>query len=688
MASLITPAFSDGPADNQADQVRPIPPPGIKIEPAVIESLRRRCEAIRSDWRSLSIAGKTGGGDFQSPSPETATESRRHLESEVLVLPRAVEMAIEFNQFYHVREADWAAKLLGEAERRIDVVRGGGDWAAVMGIRDGSSQRELIGGYRSRIDGSLQPYSVIIPQGLGQNDVRPRRLDVWFHGRGETQSEVAFLAKQSELVGKFHPGQSFTPSDTIVLHPYGRYCNAFRFAGEIDVLEALAHVQSRLPVDGDRISVRGFSMGGAGCWQFATRYADRWFAANPGAGFSETAEFLRTFQGENVRETMPLFQQTLWQLYDNPPLAVNLTNCPLVAYSGAIDRQKQAADAMETALRELDIDMVHVIGPETGHSIHPQSRIEIERRMDSLSRVADNATPRRVRFATPTLRYHQMHWIDIQGLEQHWKMANIDARIIRDDTIEVQANNVTRLSLRFEPGRWPGKKSGEVLIQIGGQTLNGPLVRSDRSWQAHLQRDQDHWSLVEAFAPAGLVKRPGLQGPIDDALMDSFLFVLPSGKSNDPVVQKWIEDESHHAMDQWQRHFRGDIRAVQDEEVDPAMMESNHLILFGDYQSNTLIKRLIDLMPIRWDGETIQIGDHSVPSAGHVAAMIYPNPVSPNRYVVLNSGFTYREYDYLNNARQTPKLPDWALIDVRGGATTQLPGVLSAVGFFDETWLP
>ena len=41
--------------------------------------------------------------------------------------------------------------------------------------------------------------------------------------------------------------------------------------------------------------------------------------------------------------------------------------------------------------------------------------------------------------------------------------------------------------------------------------------------------------------------------------------------------------------------------------------------------------------------------------------LIYPNPLNPKQYVVLNSGFTFREYDYLNNARQVPKLPDWAV---------------------------
>ena len=42
--------------------------------------------------------------------------------------------------------------------------------------------------------------------------------------------------------------------------------------------------------------------------------------------------------------------------------------------------------------------------------------------------------------------------------------------------------------------------------------------------------------------------------------------------------------------------------------------------------------------------------------------------------MVLNSGFTFREYDYLNNARQIPKLPDWAIVDITVAAERALPG--------------
>ena len=66
--------------------------------------------------------------------------------------------------------------------------------------------------------------------------------------------------------------------------------------------------------------------------------------------------------------------------------------------------------------------------------------------------------------------------------------------------------------------------------------------------------------------------------------------------------------------------------------------------------------------------------------------LISPNPLTPKKYVVLNSGFTFREYDYLNNARQVPKLPDWAILDVDQPTTSRLPAGIVDAGFFSERW--
>jgi len=52
----------------------------------------------------------------------------------------------------------------------------------------------------------------------------------------------------------------------------------------------------------------------------------------------------------------------------------------------------------------------------------------------------------------------------------------------------------------------------------------------------------------------------------------------------------------------------------------------------------------------------------------------------------LNSGFTFREYDYLSNARQTPKLPDYAIIDLDVPVSSRSPGGVREAGFFGENW--
>jgi hypothetical protein len=42
----------------------------------------------------------------------------------------------------------------------------------------------------------------------------------------------------------------------------GRYCNASKLAGEVDLFEALDAVKRQYQIDENRIVIRGFSMGG------------------------------------------------------------------------------------------------------------------------------------------------------------------------------------------------------------------------------------------------------------------------------------------------------------------------------------------------------------------------------------------------------------------------------------------
>jgi hypothetical protein len=162
--------------------------------------------------------------------------------------------------------------------------------------------------------------------------------------------------------------------------------------------------------------------------------------------------------------------------------------------------------------------------------------------------------------------------------------------------------------------------------------------------------------------------------------------VKPTGEPRNKEVDGWVQREMTHAIEHWRKQFRGEARVKNDEAITDADIAAHNLILWGDPTSNKILAKIADKLPIRWGTDTIQLGDKSYPASSHVPVMIYPNPLNPKRYVVLNSGFTFREYDYLNNARQVPKLPDYAIIDIKVPVSSRAPGGIAAAGFFGENW--
>jgi hypothetical protein len=327
---------------------------------------------------------------------------------------------------------------------------------------------------------------------------------------------------------------------------------------------------------------------------------------------------------------------------------------------------------------------VHIIGPQTKHAIHPQSKIEVEDRMNSLARVGRDWQPHDLVFHTCTLRYNRMHWLTVDGLAEHWQPAGVTASLLSGE-IQIEADGITDLTLSFPAGESPLDVQSPVVLVLGEQELEAPAPKSDKSWSVSVHKARGEWRLGKRQG-AGLVKRHGLQGPIDDAFLDSFLFVRPTGKPMHELSGKWAAAEMDRAAEQWRQHFRGIARVKDDTAITPEDIANSNLILWGDPTSNAVFKQIADKLPIHWDEKRIAAGDETFPADKHALIAIYPNPLNPQRYVVLNSGFTYREYAQLNNARQVPMLPDWAVVDLTTPPGSVWPGKIAAADFFDEQW--
>jgi len=336
---------------------------------------------------------------------------------------------------------------------------------------------------------------------------------------------------------------------------------------------------------------------------------------------------------------------------------------------------------MAAAIAAEGLTLEQMIGPKTGHMYEPATRLKLIDRLDELATKGRTSAPKEIRFTTWMLRYNRMYWVEIDGMQKEWERARVNAQI-DGRRITVTTSNVSALHLDWVAGLAPAGPGTKLKLDIDGTSLELPAVRSDLSLNVGLVRTGPKWRI--GARPAGLNKVHGLQGPIDDAFMDSFMIVRPTGPAFTDALGAWEKAQLAYAISEWQGVFRGEPRVKDDTAITTADIAAHNLVLFGDPSSNAVYKRIAAKLPLQWTSQMVTAGAQTFGADVHVPIMIYPNPLNPKRYVVINSGFTF--HDQSNNDLQSPKLPDWAVVNITEPGNRQLPLSVKAQGFFDEQW--
>ncbi|QIF01677.1 prolyl oligopeptidase family serine peptidase [Roseimicrobium sp. ORNL1] len=585
---------------------------------------------------------------------------------------KAVRYALEFNEWYDKTPEDGVKKanaLLAEAKSRIESLRKNETpWLQGSGTK--------VVGFYSRIDGSPQPYGVEVPEGVSLEGGAQIPMWVWLHGRGDTATDLSFV--YGKLTAK-KPGQ-FQPKGAIVIHPFGRYCNGYKSAGETDVLEARDDAKARFNVDPNRVVLAGFSMGGAGAWHLGAHFADQWACVHTGAGFVDVKRYQKL-----TPEKMPSwYEQTLWGVYDVPDYARNFFNVPLISYSGEKDSQRDSAEYMTEVLAKEEYTLKHLIGPGMEHKYEPGVQQEVQTLVEAEMNKGRDPLPRRVVLQYRSGRYAKMFWLEGLEVEKEWDDARIDAIVSQGGVLRVTTKNVR--AFRVDPAIIREAVARPYTISINGQDIifNEKAEIAPKNYYV-TQDDQGRWSINTSPAKAaGTVKAGGTT--IEDAFLDRFIVVLPEKDSYSPKVNAWVKAESQHFLSRWRSLMRGDAIVKRASEITPEDIQSSHLILWGDTRSNPLIAQLLPKTPVRWTADEVVVGTQKGDAETHVLVMGYPNPLAPHRRVVLNSGLTFREAHDRTNSLQNPKLPDWAIIDISTPADAERPGKVVAADFFDEKW--
>jgi hypothetical protein len=588
---------------------------------------------------------------------------------EVEIYLKAAENIVRFAEWYSKDSVKWAQTTLDSGLERARQADGGkAIWRHAPG-------KWVLRAYRSEVDGSIQPYAVLLPPDFGADPKKWWRLDIVLHGRDTSLTESKFITN--------HQGNAPKELDYIQLEPYGRGNNAYRWAGEKDVFDsaiaftnggsgpilATGEVQLR------RVVLRGFSMGGAGAWHIGLHYPFDFCLIGPGAGFTTTHGYVGDLPAK-----LPDYQEKCLHIYDAVDYAENAFNVPIVAYSGEIDPQKAAADNIEKLLKGFKepVRFTHLIAPKLPHTMPKEWQEKAEIEYKKYAQDERDRDPKRIRFVTYTPQFSGRGgwpgtgWVYVDALERTYEKAVLDAT--QDGkTIEIKTTNIRRLELQ----RFPDPE----VVKVDGQTFRG-VKRTDIFNTIALTKFDGRWSLAEEGILSDWkgtpIKRAGQAGPIDMAFKDRFVVVGPTKEGWPSAAQKQF-------VLLWDKYFRGLPQTVEAADYDRSPWR--HLVLFGDPETNPLIARALPKLPITWTKSKLNVNGIDYDPRTHFPVLIYPNPLREKSYIVLNSGHTFREADLKGtNALLYPRLGDWAVIKPKPTAKDPAGYEVVAAGLFDENW--
>ena len=594
---------------------------------------------------------------------------------------KGIVWALDFGPIQKAKDRKLLHTALRRAHERIESIEAGQPpWEEMKG--------RTVRGFISDVDGSTQPYGLVVPASYHPD--RPIRLDIVLHGsrRSTGIAELQFIQSHD---GGDQEDPSPPSVDYIELHPLGRLGeNAYRFEGETDVDEAIAAVCRNYRIDKTRMVLRGSSLGGVGTWQLGLKRPDRFVALGPAAGPVDTHEFANSPWPHFVRlEPLTPWQKTMLHLVDAIDYTANAGMVPVVAVMGDKDPYFSSHILMEKTFEKEGILFNGFVDRGGGHGLSARARQEQLRLLGELAAKGLDRSPKHIRFVTWTLKFSRCHWIEVLGLQQHYQRAEIDARMAEDGSITVtDLKNITRFAIRLGADRAPSSN-----LMVLGQEITVPDGQPDVARTVVVERKNGTWNYQGELRQIMLSgKRPGLQGPIDDAFATPFLCVRGTGEPWNAAVGAWADASLNRFADEWRRHYRGYLPVKNDTDVTEEDVGRCNLILFGDPGSNRWIRDVLPKLPAQWSRERIQLGEERHPAAAHGLQMIAPNPLrgAEDRYVVLNSGHTYHDGELRFSYMVFPRLGDWAIVRVGDnaveGATPKVAETVLKSGFFDEAW--
>ncbi len=519
--------------------------------------------------------------------------------------------------------------------------------------------------YITRNDGSVQPFRVYAPRAVGAAREENRRLPLllFLHGYVPGYTKLDWLSIPDVMA------ESMEELGMLLALPYGRSNTDFLGVGEVDVLRVLEEMRTRYPVDGRRIYLAGYSMGGSGVWTMLSHYPDRFAAAQVWCGRTDWY----TWHAEPMarlglsRETLPRYKRILIDT-DTPLLhADTLRDLPVHAVHARDDLAVKVGHTvrMHERLAPPDGRMRTTLLATGGHFVFSREWADAESYRWMLEHTRQ--PPETLRHVAMHPRYGRKYWLGIGRIAPWGSFARVEAELDRG-TRSVRLRELTgvdRLRLHLPQNGEPPWR----LLQPDPRPLT---LRTE---------DGRAGPLLEGPERPPPLKTAGLGGPVKEAFRTAFLLV--PGTIGEERTRRDLARNTERFRREWYEYAQGLPSVVEDREVTDALMQRFNLVCFGTPATNAVLRRLADRMPFTFPENGYGVGSLEARGEGLGFAAIYPNPDAPGRSVVILDGLYYGAG--LPRNHKWDLVPDYLVFDAR---RAPLDGSNRAriAGFFDVGW--
>ena len=530
--------------------------------------------------------------------------------------------------------------------------------------------------YLADNDGSAQPYQLYVPESY--DGAEPFGLLVYLHGYSPDLNRENWVRYMYADVLDSYAEQT----RSIMVMPFARSNTDFQGCGEDDVMRAIREVRADYRIEPDRVVLSGYSMGGMGVWTIGAHYPHEFAALLP---MSSRADFY-LWKGIEPAE-IPGFKRKLAEQEFGANLLGNYRHLPIFMMHGNEDygipvRQSRR---MHERLEEAGMDARYVELEGQGHLFfyrEQQTRPELVEWIRSRRRVRN---PRRISYRTYSLQYARGYWARIEGIGNWGRAAEVTCEISEDgESLRVESENV--LSLRLEPPETLVAEPGGLEVTWNGEAvdprIDGRVLKLGPLTNPHSESED----------VPDLVKKPGLCGPVREAFSGPFVMVYGKSAPDETNASPGVgEGETPTSKDlatgaavDWLRFAKGRPRLLPAQKVDRTIIENNNLFLFGPPAQNPLMRRVLEDLPVRITENHIEIRGRRYAADRHGLWMIYPNPLNPDRYVVINTGLPWGKGLPVNH--KYDMIPDFIVYTGEKTRDDTECNKYVAAGFFDQFW--